>query len=107
MKIPLTITEFIVLSLAIQSMVMAVVLLYCSKRLVGNGWLTAIILAISASAVIKVLTDDLHLENSHPWVTPLFFRPGMLIGPFIYFYARSLIYGKVKLGAKQTLHLLP
>ncbi len=107
MKIPLTITEFIILSLAIQSMVMAIVLLYRSKRLNGNGWFAAIVLSISFIAVVRVISGGLHLEDTYPWIIPLIFQPVMLIGPFIYFYARSLIYGKVRLRAKHALHLLP
>lgn len=104
---PLTVTEFIVLSLAIQSMVMAVVLLYHSSRLNGTRWLAAIILSISFIAIIRVVSGGLRLEETHPWIIPLIFQPTMLIGPFIYFYARSLIYGKVKLRAKHALHLVP
>ncbi|WP_157799021.1 helix-turn-helix domain-containing protein [Mucilaginibacter auburnensis] len=107
MKIPLTITEFIILSLAIQSMVMAIVLLYRSNRLNGNGWLSAIILSISFIAVVRIVSGCLHLEDTYPWITPLLFQPVMLVGPFIYFYARSLIYGKIRLRAKHAVHLLP
>lgn len=107
MKLPLTIPEFAILSLALQSMVMAVVLLYTSRKLKGNRWIAAIIFSISVCAVFRVIFGGLHLEHTHPWLIPLIFQPGMLIGPFIYFYTRALLYGNAKLNAKQWLHFLP
>lgn len=106
MKLALTITEFVILALAMQSQVMAVVLLYTSKKLSSNRWIAAIIFCVSVIATIRVVFDGMHLQDKYPWLTPLIYHPAMLVGPFIYLYARALLYGDKKLHKRQWLHFL-
>lgn len=107
MKISLTILEFVMLSLALQGVVLAIALLYTSKKLSSNRWIAAIIFSISICTIVRVIYTGLAVQDSYPWLVPVVFQPRMVIGPFIYFYTRGLLYGDKKLGIKDTLNFLP
>lgn len=93
------------LSLALQGIVMAAVLLYTSKKLSSNRWIALIIFSISWCTLSRVMVGG--LQNDYPWLVLVFYLPAMLIGPFIYFYTRELLYGDKKLKAGDVWHFLP
>lgn len=106
-KIALTIAEFLMLALAIQGIITAIILLYTARKLSSNRWIAAIIFLISWSVLIRVVTSGMHLQDNYPWLVLLTYQPTMLIGPFIYFYTLELLNGYKKIKAKHLWHFLP
>ena len=103
MRISLIVINFIILSLALQGIVLAIMLFYSSKKINSNRWLAAFILLLSWCAIsMEVFNSD--LPNKYPLLYVFIPQFRLALGPFLYFYIRSLVLGDRKLSNKNYLH---
>ncbi|SHM02082.1 helix-turn-helix domain-containing protein [Mucilaginibacter sp. OK098] len=106
MKISLAITDILILSLAFQGLILSAMLFYTSKTIRSNRWIAAFIFVIAETTLVM----EAHFSgmvNKYPQISPLILNLRMALGPLIYFYARSLIYGDAKFKGRQYLHFAP
>lgn len=106
MKISLAITDIVILSLAVQGLVLAAILFYSSRRIKSNRWIAAFIFAIAETTfLMEAMRSNILIKQPQllEWLPNL----RMALGPLIYLYARSLIYGEENIGRKKYLHFLP
>jgi AraC-like DNA-binding protein len=103
MKISLTVVDFIIFSLALQGMILSVMLFFSSKRINSNWWLAAFIFVISYSSLVTEVMI-MGLPNKYPLLIVEIPRLRMALGPLLYFYTRSLLYGNKKLLRKDYFH---
>lgn len=97
---------FLILSLAVQGLILAGILFYSSKKIPANRWLATFILTIAQSTLVSLgMTAGFFMK--HLWLIPLTPLIRMAIGPLLYFYVRSVVNGNKKLSAKDYLHFLP
>ena len=97
---------FIILSLAVQGLVLAGILFYSAKKIPANFWLAAFILT-NAQTTLVSLGMSAGFFMKHLWLIPLTPLIRMAIGPLLYFYVRSVVNGGKKLSGKDYLHFLP
>jgi len=100
------ILDFIILSLAVQGLVLTAILLYSSKKIHSNRWLAGFIFVIAETTLVaEGMASGLFFK--HLWIIPLIPIIKMAVGPFLYFYTRGIVYGNKKLTGKDYLHFLP
>jgi len=106
MALSLTLIDFVLCALALQGFIIAGLLFYSSKTIVSNRWLGALVFVVS-DWVLNIELIRMGILVRYPvWrlMTPdLTFA----IGPFIYFYAKSLVNGPQNINGKNWLHFLP
>ena len=103
MKISLTVIDFLILSLALQGLVLAGMLFYSSKKISSNRWLAAFVLLLSWCTIsMEVFNSD--LPNTNPLLYVFMPQLRLALGPLLYFYIRSLVLGDKKLGTRDYLH---
>lgn len=106
MKISLGIVDILILSLALQGLVLSGLLFYSSRKINSNRWIAAFIFVISETTlVMEAMSSGFLME--HTRLIPFFLVLRMALGPLIYFYTRSLLYGNKKLRSRDYLHFLP
>ena len=103
MMLSLSVTDFIIISLAVQGVIAAAVLAYSSKKIKSNRWLAAFIFVVSYLAITMEVFKS-GAANTHPWLWVELPQIRMLLGPLAFFYTRSLLYGKNKLVSKDYFH---
>lgn len=106
MKISLGIIDLLILSLALQGMILSGLLFYSSAKIKSNRWIAAFIFVVAETTLVMEAMNSGFLE-AHSRLIPLAFILRMALGPLIYFYTRSLVYGDKKLTSKDPLHFLP
>ncbi|MES2108379.1 MAG: helix-turn-helix domain-containing protein [Bacteroidota bacterium] len=106
MKLSLAITDIIILSLALQGLVLAIILFYSSRRIKSNRWIAAFIFVIAETTfLMEGMRSNVLVK--HPQLLEWLPNLRLAIGPLIYLYTRSLIYGDEHTGRKKYLHFLP
>ena len=106
MKVSLAITDVIILSLALQGLVLAIILFYTSRRIKSNRWIAAFIFVIAETTfLMEGMRPNILIKQPQllEWLPDL----RMAIGPLIYLYTRSLVLGDENTGRKKYLHFLP
>lgn len=106
MKVSLAITDIVILSLALQGLVLAVILFYTSRRIKSNRWIAAFIFVIAETTfLMEGMRSNVLIKQPQllEWLPNL----RMAIGPLIYLYTRSLVLGDENTGRKKYLHFLP
>ena len=99
MKISLAVIDFIILSLALQGIILSVVLFFSSKKINTNWWLAVFVFVVSYSSLVTEVFIS-GLPNKYPLLIVEIPRLRMALGPLLYFYTRSLLYGNPKLSPK-------
>lgn len=97
---------FIILSLAVQGLILAGILFYSSKKIPANFGLAAFIFT-NAQTTLVSLGMSAGFFMKHLWLIPLTPLIRMVIGPLLFFYVRSVVNGDKKLSGKDYLHFLP
>jgi AraC-like DNA-binding protein len=105
MTVSLAITDFFILALAVQGVILAGLLFYSSRKIKSNAWIGALILIIAHQTILTEIDKSGYLSH-HARLLYFVFSPMMAIGPIIYLYARSLIRGNQP-GGRKFLHFLP
>jgi len=106
MKLSLAITDIVILSLALQGLVLAAILFYSSRRIKSNRWIAAFIFVIAETTfLMEGMRPNILIK--HPQILEWLPNLRLAIGPLIYLYTRSLIYGSEQTGRKKYLHFLP
>ena len=106
MNIALNLIDILLISLAVQGILLSGILLYYSKYFNSYKWIAGFIFVIAESTIAMEL-----FASNLVWRFPLLstcipvFK--MLLGPMIYFYTKSLIHGDKRLTFKNCLHFLP
>src|SRR3569833_861040 len=106
MKVSLAITDVIILSLALQGLVLAIILFYTSRRIKSNRWIAAFIFVIAETTfLMEGMRPNILIKQPQllEWLPDL----RMAIGPLIYLYTRSLVLGDENTSRKKYLHFLP
>jgi AraC-like DNA-binding protein len=106
MKISLAITDIVILSLAVQGLVLAAILFYSSRKIKSNRWIAAFIFAIAETTfLMEAMRSNVLIKQPQllEWLPNL----RMALGPLIYLYARSLIHSEENMVGKKYLHFLP
>jgi AraC-like DNA-binding protein len=103
MTLSLAIPNFLMFALALQGFVLSGVLFYSSRKIKSNKWISLLIFCISIEAIIPILPS---LIPSDSLFNYLFFPTNLALGPLIYFYTRSLIFGEAGLPRKKYLYFL-
>lgn len=106
MALSFGLVDFVLITFALQGLIIAGLLFYLSKAIVSNRWLGAAIFIVSESTLIMEL-DRLGIWNRYPIVQVVVLHFLFALGPVIYFYTRSLIFGSQKLTLKNWLHFAP
>jgi len=106
MKISLHIVDFLMIALALQGLILSVLLLFSSKKIPSNRWLAAFIFVVSESLVMMEM-DYSDIWVSRPLLLVIMVQLKMALGPLIYLYVRSLIFGDKKSKWKSYLHFAP
>ncbi len=103
MKISLSLIDFLILSLALQGLVLSAMLFYSSKKISSNRWLAAFVFLLAYSSIaMEVFWSD--LPNKYPLIYVPIPQLRIALGPILYFYTRSLLFGDRKLKRKDHLH---
>jgi AraC-like DNA-binding protein len=103
-KFSLSILDFLMLALALQGFILSGVLLYSSKKIKSNRWISLLIFCISVEAISPIV-QLLIVDN--PSFYYLLFPTNLALGPLIYFYTRSLLFGDSELPRRKYLYFLP
>lgn len=104
MKFSLSIPDFLMLALALQGFILSGVLLYSSKKIKSNRWISLLIFCISVEAIMPIAQL---LIAKIPSLSYLLFPTNLALGPLIYFYTRSLLFGDSELPRKKYLYFAP
>ena len=105
MKLTITVIEFIILSLALQGLILSVMLFFSSRNLNSNRFLAAFIFVVSYSCLVTGVIIS-GLLNKFPMLVVEMPRLRMAIGPLLLFYTRSLLNGRKKIYRKDYFHFL-
>jgi AraC-like DNA-binding protein len=106
MNIALNLIDILLISLAVQGILLSGILLYYSKNFNSYKWIAGVIFIIAESTIaMEIFASNLiwrfpRLGTCVPVLK-------MLLGPMIYFYTQSLVQGDKKLTLKSSLHFLP
>lgn len=106
MILSLPVTDLLILALSLQGFVLSGILLYSARKIKSNRWISLLILCISLEAVTPYI---LQIAYSHSFtaISYILFPVNLALGPLIYFYTRSLIFGDEGLPNKRYLYFLP
>jgi AraC-like DNA-binding protein len=102
----LPIADLLMLALALQGFVLSGILLYSSRKIKSNRWISLLILCISLEAVWPYV-QQISLSHSFPQIYYILFPVNLALGPLIYLYTRSLIFGDKQLPRRKYLYFLP
>ena len=103
MKISLSLIDFLILSLALQGLVLSGMLFYSSKKISSNRWLAAFVFLLAYSSIaMEAFWSD--LPGKYPLIYVVLPQLRIALGPILYFYTRSLLFGDRKLRAKDYFH---
>lgn len=105
-EILLPVPDLFILFLAMQGLILSGILFYSSRKISSNRWIALLLFLISETTVFAELKAN-GLFDRYPSIIPYLLVLRLAIGPTIYFYARSLIYGSEKLTGKDYLHFSP
>jgi AraC-like DNA-binding protein len=105
-KFSLSIVDFLILSLALQGLVLSALLFYSSKKINSNRWLGSFIFLVAYLTVAMVVFTS-GMANNHPWLYFVVPQLRMALGPLLYFYTRGLLFGDKKLARKDYFHFTP
>src|ERR1700761_6044640 len=106
MRLSLSIVDFLMLSLLVQGFILSGLLLNSAKKIKSNRWISALIFVISVEGLLPNL-GHLGIMAHYPWLLTILFPLKFAMGPLIYFYTRSLVFGDEYLSSKKYLHFLP
>jgi AraC-like DNA-binding protein len=106
MQVSLNIIDFLMLALVLQGFVLAILLLYSSKKVKSNIWLAALIFIISG-ATLSMEFDYSGITEKHQWLMLGILHFNMAIGPIIYFYTRNILSTGNELSWKSWLNFAP
>src|SRR3569833_2989639 len=106
MKLSLAVTDIVILSLALQGLVLAPIIFYSSRRIKSNRWVAAFIFVIAETTfLMEGMRSNVLIK--YPQLLEWLPNLRLAIGPLIYLYTRSLVYGDENTGRKKYLHFLP
>lgn len=94
------------LALALQGFVLFGILLYSSRKIKSNRWISLLILCISLEAIWPYI-QTISLSHSFPQINYILFPVNLALGPLIYFYTRSLLFSDAGLPHNKFLYFLP
>jgi AraC-like DNA-binding protein len=106
MIISLSLIDLLMLTLLLQGFILGGLLLFSSRKIKSNRWIGLLILDISLLGLMPEL-DKQGLIWHNPRLLYALFPSTFVLGPLIYLYTRSLIFGGDKLPRKKYLHFLP
>lgn len=94
------------LALGLQGFVLGGVLLYSAKKIKSNRWIGLFILCISWE-VITPFIQQTSYTHSFAQINYILLPVNLALGPLLYFYNRSLIFGDDQLPRRKYLYFLP
>jgi AraC-like DNA-binding protein len=105
-KISFSIPDFLLLALVVQGLILSILLLYTSRKIKADFYISAIIFVVSET------TMNMELDYSgawlhYTWLSIVTVPLTMALGPLIYLYTRSLIFGDQRSYKKRYLHFIP
>jgi len=106
MNIALYLIDILLISLAVQGVLLSCILLYHSKNFNSYRWMAGVIFIIAESTIaMELLASDLVWR--FPILNTCIPVLKMALGPMVLFYTQSLVQGSKKLTLKSALHFLP
>ncbi|WP_214071934.1 helix-turn-helix domain-containing protein [Mucilaginibacter sp. dw_454] len=106
MQLSIAIPELLMLALALQGFILSGILWYSSRKIKSNRWISLLIFCISVETILP-LVQSISLSHSFAAIYYLLFPVNLALGPLIYFYTRSLIFGDTGLPRRKYLYFLP
>ncbi|WP_460588999.1 AraC family transcriptional regulator [Haliea atlantica] len=103
----MTLTETTAISLLSQGLLLAVILWVLeSRQAIANRLLACLLLAMTTRLLALILSEERFVQEWRTEVTILH-NTVLLIGPFLYLYARSLVHHPTRLQSRDIWHGLP
>lgn len=92
--------------MTLQGLVLGILLCLHGLRLKSNRWLAGFIFVIAETTLVMELMTSGYLD-AHPGLITYIPILRLALGPLIYFYVRSLVYGQTGVTKRYYLHFLP
>ena len=106
MTISVGIADILILSLSVQGLILAALLLYSSIKIGSNRWISLLIFVVSY-ITLAMTAYNLGFINRFPLLVVWLPQMRLILGPLLYFYTRNLLDGDTRLTKRDYLNFIP
>jgi AraC-like DNA-binding protein len=100
------IADIMILSFTVQGLILAALLLYSSRKINSNRWISALIFLVSYTT-LAIVAYNLGFPNKYPMLVVWLPQVRLILGPLLFFYTRSLLQGDARLTKRDYLNFIP